>query len=286
MALLDFRNIPFELSLKLTDDEIIAIETGTRSGTSYSSDYASFANAKVDAKASLLNISFADALKMSDAEIIALETGALPKDLPLPPKDPVVPIVSMVDPSFSLKDHVPVLPIVKDLPFQDPFPRKGPEPFVPIVKNPLSHRKKDPTPLPPVIQPQVPYLDEPDVVDEDLSSLDEQEFYTARLRQIRFIRKLETEDSRPSYQILVDASVKMFNQQYNTNGETVFDFRWKEAKKIVSSLVPKVTRCDLKGATVVFFSDSNRSTSHSGICTSEQAAALFSAKENQFRGIV
>ena len=70
MALLDFRNIPFELSLKLTDDEIIAIETGTRSGTSYSSDYESFANAKVDAKASLLNISFADALKMSDAEII------------------------------------------------------------------------------------------------------------------------------------------------------------------------------------------------------------------------
>ena len=124
------------------------------------------------------------------------------------------------------------------------------------------------------------------MADEDLSKLNDQDFYTARLRQIRFIHELETEDTRRSYQILVDASVKMFNQQYNHNGETVFDFRWKEAKKVVSSLVSKVSKYDMRGATVVFFSDRNRSTSHNSICTSEQAAALFSAKENQFRGIL
>ena len=126
-----------------------------------------------------------------------------------------------------------------------------------------------------------------DTIDEeDISKLSSKEFYAARLRRIRFLQKLEVMETTYSYEILVDASVLMFNQEYNTNGETVFNFRWTEAQKIVSSLVPKVSRCDLKGATVVFFSDSNRSTSHSGICTSEQAAALFSAKENQFRGIV
>ena len=126
-----------------------------------------------------------------------------------------------------------------------------------------------------------------DTIDEeDISNLSSKEFYAARLRRIWFLQKLEVMETTYSYEILVDASVLMFNQEYNTKGETVFDFRWTEAQKIVSSLVPKVTRCDLKGATVVFFSDSNRSTSHSGICTSEQAAALFSAKENQFRGIV
>lgn len=84
MALLDIRNIPFEIALKLTDDEIIAIETSSTSYANYESIVAKN-NANVGASKSFLNISFAEALKMTDAEIIALETGVFPNDLPPPP---------------------------------------------------------------------------------------------------------------------------------------------------------------------------------------------------------
>lgn len=89
MALLDIRNIPFEVSLKLTDDEIIAIETSslTTSYANYESIVVNNTKAEVAPK-SFLNISFDEALKMTDAEIIALETGVLVKDLPPPPKEP------------------------------------------------------------------------------------------------------------------------------------------------------------------------------------------------------
>ena len=85
MALLDIRNIPFEIALRLTDDEIIAIETSSTSYANYESIVAkNNANVEVASK-SFSNISFADALKMTDAEIIALETGIFPNELPPPP---------------------------------------------------------------------------------------------------------------------------------------------------------------------------------------------------------
>ena len=78
MALLDIRNIPFEIALKLTDDEIIAIENSSTSYANYESIVAkNNANVEVASKY-FSNISFADALKMTDAEIIALETGIFP----------------------------------------------------------------------------------------------------------------------------------------------------------------------------------------------------------------
>eukprot|EP01035_Chromulina_nebulosa_P041248 gene41248-55790_t len=258
MALLDIRNIPFEIALRLTDDEIIAIETSSTSYANYESIVAkNNANVEVASK-SFSNISFADALKMTDAEIIALETGIFPNELPPPPPS------FQKDPSLLLKDPIPdpipctnptLLPIVDPQPQKGPsFPLKDPIPF-PIrssltgrLRNPTSppQRDRDPKPVSP---PEVPDLSE-----SDISQLDDQEFFAARLRRIGFIRVLESEDTRRIYKIVVDASVNMFNQQYNSRGETVLDYRWLEANKIVSSLVSKVTRCDMQGATVVFFS--------------------------------
>ena len=261
----DYKNISMDVASQLNDEEIIAIEKG-----SSATECPSIPKVKLT-RGSSANISFAAAQSLSDAEIIALETGVafVPprKEEHFPPNPPPPPIRTEIDKKIFLDTETN-----RDSSISDDFHYDDST----ANKSEFSHFNDHED-------------DDVDVfVDVDISQLEGQEFYTNRLRRIRFIRKLEIVDTRPIYMILVDASVSMFNQQYNSRGETVFDYRWSEAKKVVSSLAPKITKStsssDPPGASIVFFSDKNKVTYHSGIQTYEQAAELFGAKENRFKG--
>lgn len=181
------------------------------------------------------NISDYDAAKMSDADIYAMERVTIPE-----------------------KDQIPIYPpqIIDTRPIQ-----------VPQVKN-TDRINLDGHHI----------SDNDDVVemltDDTVKNLPDEYFFIYRLRHIAFLRKMELEDTRYKFTILVDYSLGMFNDGFNKIGQKIFDVRWAEAKVVVSSLVPKVTKFNDVGVSLHFFS-SGKFVENENVRTSEQSIDLF-----------
>jgi len=134
----------------------------------------------------------------------------------------------------------------------------------------------------PVAVPQIIHHDNEDNIeilpDEQVDNLPDDFFFPYRLRLISFLRKMELQDTRYKFTILVDYSIGMFNRQY-VKGRYIFDFRWAEAKDLASALIPSITKFNYVGVSLHFFS--RRLVSNENVRTSDQSMEFFNNRETK-----